>query len=289
MPGSDLRRWRRACGKQGGQVSTSHVFLCANVRKELSKASLCLQSRREEESARAVMIVAELRVCAALLKEDRHHMEGILGEGLLPSAPRANRFCRRNCLTWCRRCSSTTFRPVLISPLTGRVSPTPRPRGRRAGCPLVAPSARATGQPLRSSPTSIMPWHAVTTDDLCWHHAEGIDACVGVTAPHAAAACHSEFNRGSTRSWPSVGTGMSWCAMPRRLVYPPLVPEILTSCFDVLILPPRPFRTRGKARRTLPVPFGQAARAQCRRRFGGDRQGVGGGICGAGPPGWQCH
>ena len=83
VPGSDLRRWRRACGKQGGQVSTSHVFLCANVRKELSKASLCLQSRREEESARAVMIVAELRVCAALLKKDRHHMEGILGEGLL--------------------------------------------------------------------------------------------------------------------------------------------------------------------------------------------------------------
>ena len=30
-------------------------------------------------------------------------------------------------------------------------------------------------------------------------------------------------------------------AEPR--VYPPLVPEILTSCFDVLILPPRPSRT----------------------------------------------
>ena len=30
-------------------------------------------------------------------------------------------------------------------------------------------------------------------------------------------------------------------AEPR--VYPPLVPEILTSCFDVLILPPWPFRT----------------------------------------------
>ena len=26
-------------------------------------------------------------------------------------------------------------------------------------------------------------------------------------------------------------------------VYPPLIPEILTSCFDVLILPPLPFRT----------------------------------------------
>ena len=30
-------------------------------------------------------------------------------------------------------------------------------------------------------------------------------------------------------------------AEPR--VYPPLVPDILTSCFDVLLLPPRPFRT----------------------------------------------
>ena len=75
MPGSDLRWWRR--------VSTAHVFLCANVRKEFSKASLCVQSRREEEGARAVMIFAELRVCAALLKEDRYHMEGVLGEGLL--------------------------------------------------------------------------------------------------------------------------------------------------------------------------------------------------------------
>ena len=26
-------------------------------------------------------------------------------------------------------------------------------------------------------------------------------------------------------------------------VYPPLIPEALTSCFDVLVLPPRPFRT----------------------------------------------
>ena len=26
-------------------------------------------------------------------------------------------------------------------------------------------------------------------------------------------------------------------------VYPPLIPEVLTSCFDVLVLPPRPFRT----------------------------------------------
>ena len=83
VPGSDTHWWGCACSKQGWQVSAAHVFLCANVRKELSKASLCLQSRREEEGARAVVIVAELRVCAALLKEDRHHMEGILGEGLL--------------------------------------------------------------------------------------------------------------------------------------------------------------------------------------------------------------
>ena len=40
-------------------------------------------SLRKKEGTRAIMIFAELRVCAALLKEDRHHMEGILGEGLL--------------------------------------------------------------------------------------------------------------------------------------------------------------------------------------------------------------
>ena len=29
----------------------------------------------------------------------------------------------------------------------------------------------------------------------------------------------------------------------RPVVYPPLIPEFLTSCFEVLFLPPRPFRT----------------------------------------------
>ena len=71
MPGSDMRWWRCTCSKQGGQ-------LCANVRKELIKAGLCIKSRCEEEGTRAVMIFAELRICTALLKKDRHHMEGIL-------------------------------------------------------------------------------------------------------------------------------------------------------------------------------------------------------------------
>ena len=34
-------------------------------------------------------------------------------------------------------------------------------------------------------------------------------------------------------------------------VYPPLIPEVLTSCFDVLVLPPRPFRTEKPLTRTL--------------------------------------
>ena len=29
----------------------------------------------------------------------------------------------------------------------------------------------------------------------------------------------------------------------RPVVYPPLIPEVLTSCFEALLLPPRPFRT----------------------------------------------
>ena len=83
MSGSDMRWWRCTCSKQGWQVSAAHVFLCANVRKELSKARLCIQSRCEEEGTRAIMIFAELRIRTALLQEDRHHMEGILCEGLL--------------------------------------------------------------------------------------------------------------------------------------------------------------------------------------------------------------
>ena len=61
----------RRSSKQGGLVSASHVFLRANVRKELGKAGLCVQARCEKEGARAIMILTELGVCAALLKEER--------------------------------------------------------------------------------------------------------------------------------------------------------------------------------------------------------------------------
>ena len=32
-------------------------------------------------------------------------------------------------------------------------------------------------------------------------------------------------------------------SLERPFVYPPLIPDFLTSCFEVLFLPPRPFRT----------------------------------------------
>ena len=47
--------------KQGGQVSAAHVFLRANVRKEL-KAGLCIQARCEKEGARAIVILTELGI-----------------------------------------------------------------------------------------------------------------------------------------------------------------------------------------------------------------------------------
>ena len=92
-------------------------------------------------------------------------------------------------------------------------------------------------------------WHTVTDADLRWHRAEDIDACAGVTAPHNWCIVLPL----SQRVQPGVYTLMAMSryrdalvrhappAEPR--VYQPLVPELLTSCFDVLILPPRPFRT----------------------------------------------
>ena len=91
--------------------------------------------------------------------------------------------------------------------------------------------------------------HAVTADGLRWHRAEGIDACAGVTAPHDWCIMLPL----SQRVQPGVYTLMALSryrdalvrhappAEPR--VYPPLILEILASCFDVLILPPRPFRS----------------------------------------------
>ena len=64
------------------EVRATHVLLCADVCKELSKASLCVQAWREEEGARAVMLATEFRIGATLLEEEGHDLEGILCQGL---------------------------------------------------------------------------------------------------------------------------------------------------------------------------------------------------------------
>ena len=58
--------------------------------KELGKASLCIKARCEKEGARAIVILTELRICTALLKEEGHQVEDILCERLL-SAKRPRR------------------------------------------------------------------------------------------------------------------------------------------------------------------------------------------------------
>ena len=75
-----------------------------------------------------------------------------------------------------------TFRPVLSHSLTAQVSL----RGRKAGCPLVAPPSDPDCQPASADSADIQHalLHAVTADGLRWHRAEGIDACAGVAAPH---------------------------------------------------------------------------------------------------------
>ena len=57
--------------------------------------------------------------------------------------------------------------------------------------------------------------------------------------------CYSGCCLLSTHSWPSAGIVTPLCVTLRLLsrVYPPLILEVLTSCFNVLVLPPRPFRT----------------------------------------------
>ena len=108
---------------------------------------------------------------------------------------------------------------------------------------------RSSLQQLLIARTSEALLHVVTDADLRWHRAEDIDACAGVKAPHNWCIMLPL----SQRVQPGVCTLMAMSryrdALVRHLppaeplVYPPLVPHILTSCFDVLLLPPRPFRT----------------------------------------------
>ena len=83
MLGSDIRRRWWACSKQGCQVGAAHILLRADVCKELSKAGLRIQPRCEEEGTRAIVLIAQFRIRTARLQEARHHLEGILRQGLL--------------------------------------------------------------------------------------------------------------------------------------------------------------------------------------------------------------
>ena len=55
-----------------------------------SYCSLGVQAWREKEGARAIVVVAQLRVCSPLLQEERDHVEGIDGARLV-RAKRARR------------------------------------------------------------------------------------------------------------------------------------------------------------------------------------------------------
>ena len=108
------------------------------------------------------------------------------------------------------------------------------------------PPSGPLGQPVSEERSGIHHalMHAVTADDLRWHRAEGIDACAGITAPHNWCIMLPL----SQRVQPGVYTLMALSRYRDALVrhappaepwvYPPLILEGLTSCFDVLVLPP---------------------------------------------------
>ena len=82
---------------------------------------------------------------------------------------------------------------------------------------------------------------------LRWHTAGDLDACAGERAPHD----WSIMLPVSQRVQPGVYTLMAlsryrdalvqWVGPERPLVYQPLVPRILTACYQVVLLPPRDF------------------------------------------------
>ena len=123
-------------------------------------------------------------------------------------------------------------------------------QGSEGGLPSGGPPSPSS-QPVSAERSGIRHalMHAVTADDLRWHRAESIDACAGVTAPHNWCIMLPL----SQRVQPGVYTLMALSRYRDALVrhappaepwvYPPLIPEVLTSCFDVLVLPARPFRT----------------------------------------------
>ena len=152
-------------------------------------------------------------------------------------APRASLCCRRNCLSSCGHYSSMTFRPGTISLLHDQVCRRDQ-GGLPTGGPPTGPDAWTATADRSDIQHALL--HVVTDADLRWHRAEDIDACAwrqdAAQLVHHAAAV-------STRP-PGVYTlmAMSRCrdALVRHVppaepcAYPPLVPDILTSCFNVL-------------------------------------------------------
>ena len=79
MLGSDLSR-RRSAGSEQCRSEWRTSFCVPMSAKSLEK--LVCASSCSVRSARAIMLVAELWIGTALLKEDRHHLKGILCQGL---------------------------------------------------------------------------------------------------------------------------------------------------------------------------------------------------------------
>ena len=141
-----------------------------------------------------------------------------------------------------------TFRLGLSHSLTDLVSL----RGRReGGLPSGGPPSDPDCQPACADRSDIQHalLHAVTADGLRWRRAESIDACAGVTAPHDWCIMLPLSQRVQPGVYTLMALSRYWDALLRHAppaetrVYPPLISEVLTSCFDVLILPPRAFRT----------------------------------------------
>ena len=110
-----------------------------------------------------------------------------------------------------------------------------------ADAPLSADAARAPlARALR---------HVVGELPLRWHTAGDLDACAGERAPHDWCVMLPV----SQRVQPGVYTlmALSWYrdalvqhrGPERPLVYQPLIPQILTACYHIVLLPPRAFDT----------------------------------------------
>ena len=124
----------------------------------------------------------------------------------------------------------SVLRSLLLSPIGGKPSTDALLSAESARLPLAIALLQVTGDvPLR------------------WHTAGDLDACAGERAPHNWCIMLPV----SQRVQPGVYTLMALSRYrdalvqqvgpERPLVYQPLVPQILTACYQVVLLPPRDF------------------------------------------------